>query len=71
MTKNSSYICLLHLFVYVIFVAEIDNIQVTIESQKSLLYEVASVSSNAKEFIISPMLDGANVKYAFDFYLLR
>ena len=53
-----------------IFAAAIDNMQVTIQSQKSLLYEIASVSSNAKEFIISPMLDGTNVKYAFDFYML-
>ena len=55
---------------FFIFVAAIDNIQVTIESQKSLLYEVASVSSNAEEFIIRPMLHGANVNYAFDFYML-
>ena len=55
---------------FFIFVAAIDNIQMTIESQKSLLYEVASVSSNAEEFIIRPMLHGANVNYAFDFYVM-
>ena len=45
------------------FSGTIDNFHVTLDGKTSLLYEVAKVTSQDNEFIITPMVKGKNVSF--------